>query len=70
MPTAPTYASFLVRLWREADPNRGTPPAGWQGEVEHIQTSRRWTFSTWDQLLGLLRQATEEADAQGRVASQ
>ena len=61
MPSPPTYASFLVRLWRVGDPGRGTPPAGWQGEVEHIQTSRRWTFSTWDQLLGLLQQVGEEA---------
>jgi hypothetical protein len=63
MPPSPTHASFLVRLWREGDPERGTPAAGWQGEVQHIQTSRRRGFSTLDELLGLLRQATEEADA-------
>ena len=61
MPSPPTYASFLVRLWRNGDPERRTPPGGWQGELEHIQTSRRWTFSTWDQLLTLLQQVGEEA---------
>jgi hypothetical protein len=69
MPAPPNYASFLVRLWREGDPELKSLPAGWQGEFEHIQTSRRWTFSTWDQLLGRLRQATEETDTPGRVAS-
>jgi hypothetical protein len=60
MPAPPAYASFLVRLWREGDPERGTPATDWQGEVEHIQTSQRWTFSTLDDLLDILRQSAEE----------
>ena len=27
MPAPPTCASYLVRLWREGDPERGTPAA-------------------------------------------
>lgn len=60
MPTRPTYASFLVRLWREGDPERGIPAADWQGEVQHIQTGQRCSFATLEELLGFLRQATEE----------
>lgn len=68
MPTPPAYASFLVRMWREGDPKRGRPAADWQGEVQHIQTSQRRAFSTWNELLGLLRQVMEDADASNRMA--
>ena len=57
---ATEYLSFLVRLWREGDPDG--PAAGWHGELEHIQTSQRRAFHTVEGLLDLLRQATEEAD--------
>jgi len=33
---------------------------GWQGEVEHIQSGQRWTFSTLDELLGFLRRQAED----------
>ena len=62
MPVRPTYASFLVRLWREAEPNPQELDVDWQGEVQHIQTSQRRDFGTLDVLLRLLRQATEDAD--------
>ena len=62
MPTRPTYASFLVRLWREGDPERGTLAAGWQGEVQHIQTGQWWTFTTLEELFGFLHQVTEEGE--------
>ena len=68
MPARPTYASFLVRLWREAEPDPREVDAHWQGEVEHIQTSQRHALSALDELLGILRQMTDEADALGRVA--
>ena len=68
MPARPTYASFLVRLWREAEPDPREMAADWQGEVQHIQTSQRQDFGTLDELLSLLRQVTDEADATGRVA--
>jgi hypothetical protein len=69
VPARPTYASFLVRLWREAEPDPQEIAAGWQGEVQHIQTSQRRAFSTLDELLGLMRQVTEEADAPSSIAN-
>jgi hypothetical protein len=61
--SAPTrYASFLVRLWREEDPERPGRFGDWQGEVEHIQSGRRWTFARLDELLGFLRRQAEEAE--------
>jgi hypothetical protein len=63
VPARPTYASFLVRLWREAEPTPQEVRADWQGEVQHIQTSQRRDFGSLDELLGILRQATDEEDA-------
>jgi hypothetical protein len=50
-----TYMSFLVRLWREPSQESAVPPAGWNSEVECIQTGQRWTYSTLDELLDFLR---------------
>jgi hypothetical protein len=55
------YASFLVRLWCESRLQGAPPAATWQGEVEHIQTSRRWTFDTLNELADLLQRQAEEA---------
>ena len=66
MATPTKYASFLVRLWREGDPGLSAPTAGWQGEVEHIQTGQRWAFRTLDELLGFLRRRAEEPEMPGR----
>jgi hypothetical protein len=68
VPARPTYASFLVRLWREAERDPREIAAGWQREVQHIQTSQRQAFSTLDELLGLLRQQVEDLDGSGRLA--
>ena len=57
-----TYISFLIRLWREGSPESPEPSADWESEVEHIQTGRRWTFSTLDELLGFLRRQAEDPD--------
>lgn len=62
MKTATTYVSFLIRLWRERSPESPEPTADWESEVEHIQTGRRWTFSTLDELLGFLRRQAENPD--------
>ena len=67
-PTPQAYASFLVRLWREVESDLRETAAGWQGEVQHIQTSQRQDFSTLDELLSILRQVTDDADAPGRMA--
>jgi hypothetical protein len=54
------YASFLVRLWRERSPEQPAPAIDWHGEVEHIQSGRRWTFSSLGQVLSFLdRQARD-----------
>jgi hypothetical protein len=57
-----TYVSFLVRLWHEPRPELPETSAGWHGEVEHIQTGRRWTFSTLDELLGFLRRQAADPE--------
>jgi hypothetical protein len=63
MPDSRAYASYLVRLWREDDPERQDRATLCQGEVAHIQTSQRWTFGSLDELLSLLRRQMEEASA-------
>lgn len=63
MVSSTLYASFLVRLWRKGGQPGELPRAPWQGEVEHIQTNRRWTFDTLDELLSFLHRQTEEADS-------
>lgn len=57
------YTSFLIRLWRELNPDLHALPAEWQGEAEHIQSGQCWTFGTLDELLGFLRRQTEELSA-------
>ncbi len=46
------YSSFLVRLWQEEE--AGTP-ATWHGEVESIQTGRKWQFDSLELTIGFLR---------------
>jgi hypothetical protein len=62
-----TYMSFLVRLWREPSQESAVPPAGWNSEVECIQTGQRWTYSTLDELLDFLRRQAEELAAPSRL---
>lgn len=57
----PTYVSFLVRLWREPASELPEQTAGWQGEVEHIQSGERWTFDGLDQLFASIRRQVEGA---------
>jgi hypothetical protein len=47
------YMSFLVRLWRDQSDN---DRVGWCGEIEHIQSGARWSFSTIGALLVFLHQ--------------
>lgn len=60
MPISIEYTSFLIRVWREQNPEREEPPADWCGEVEHIQTGQLWTFSTLDELLGFLHRQVND----------
>jgi hypothetical protein len=49
------YVSFLVRVWPDQPVNgRRT---GWRGEIEHIQSGRRWCFATLGGLLVFLHRA-------------
>jgi hypothetical protein len=36
----------------------------WQGEIEHIQSGRRRSFDTLDELLSLVRLLLEEPEAE------
>jgi hypothetical protein len=48
------YASFLVRLWRSAEPRSTGSTDDWQGEVEHIQSGRRSGFTSRAELWEIL----------------
>jgi hypothetical protein len=52
MEQPPDYRSFLVRLWREIGPDGHDY---WCGEVEQIQSGRRHHFTSFDDLMTLLR---------------
>ncbi len=54
MKPAPTYISFLVRMWREKSTEQPERVGDWQGEVEHIQSGRRWKFSNMEALTRFL----------------
>ena len=56
------YASFLIRLWRQTGPLNLDHPAEWQGEVEHIQSGKRWKFNALADLLDFLRQQADEME--------
>ncbi len=47
------YASFLIRLWSTREASSPTEYE-WQGELQHIQSGQRWTFTTFDELLTFL----------------
>ena len=50
-----TYASFMVRLWRDpADTAGPEQEPVWVGELESIQTGRTWQFQDLEPLLALL----------------
>jgi hypothetical protein len=68
MPTPIEYASFLIRLWRESGGDAEAPPAGWQSEIEHIQTGERWSFNSLEQLLDFLRRQARDPGREARPA--
>jgi len=60
----PQYQSFLLRLWQEEETN-GT--AVWHGEIESIQSGRKWVFTSPEATLEFLGgvlwgQSAEEVD--------
>jgi hypothetical protein len=60
------YASFLIRLWREASADATAPANNWRSQVEHIQSGQRWSFSTLDELLDFLRREVEKPEVLNR----
>ncbi len=54
MKPSPTYISFLVRMWREKTAEQSEPAGDWQGEVEHIQSGRKWQFNNEEALTRFL----------------
>ena len=65
------YASFLVRLWREAEVEAAAPAADWHGEVEHIQSGQHWSFSALEEVLDFLwRQAEDPGVLSSSVGEQ
>ena len=54
------YASFLIRMSREVDPAAPDAVAQWHGEIEHIQSGRRWSFDMLDEIPELLRLSANE----------
>lgn len=49
--TQDQYASFIVRLWRSGEPGLDSE---WHGEVEHIQSGRRWSLGKSESILALV----------------
>jgi hypothetical protein len=52
--------SFLIRLWRDLDPQPTVLP-DWQAEVEHIQSGEKRSFTTLESTLDFLRTRAQEA---------
>jgi hypothetical protein len=58
MAASDRYASFLVRLWSTQHIESPTN-LKWQGEIQHIQSGRHWSFLSMDELLDFLRHHSE-----------
>ncbi len=57
VPPPVEYASYLVRFWRR--PSEAEDPASeWHGEVEHVQSGRKWQFDNAEELIDFLNQET------------
>lgn len=54
-----SYHAYLLRLWSE-EKEGGEE---WHSQVDHIQSGRRYSFDTLDNLLEFLRQQTEKPPA-------
>jgi hypothetical protein len=59
IPVPVLYTSYLLRLWRE----ERAEAVAWHSQVDHIQSGRRWSFDTLEQLLDFLRGQTEHQAA-------
>ncbi len=53
------YASFMVRIWRPAQPEPEGPGGDWLGEIEHLQSGQHLRFETLEEVPELLRRQAE-----------
>lgn len=60
--TLATYMSFLIRMWQEPHPHPPETDSDWHSKVEHIQSSRQWTFGTLEELQDFLQQVSENPE--------
>lgn len=61
------YASFLIRLWLE----ESTRSADWHGELESVQSGKRWDILALEMLPAILEELLDEGTlaSLGRPAS-
>ena len=57
-----SYASFLVRLWRDATGEEAADGAPWQAELESIQSGESWRFGDVAALVAFLEARFQEAE--------
>lgn len=50
-------ASFLVRIWKE------TEKTEWRGQIEHIQTGRKTSFTGWETMAEVCRRLLGDDDS-------
>ncbi len=62
VPLPVEYASYLVRFWRRPS-GVDDSTSEWHGEVEHIQTGRKWQFDRAADLLDFLRRCAFHLEA-------
>ena len=66
-----TYASFMVRLWRDPAGTAGPEQDPvWVGELESIQTGHAWQFQGLEPLLPLLAGQLVAAPPEGGGAGE
>lgn len=53
------YHSYLVRVWSEDDEG---DTAGWQAEIQQIQSGESWSFSSRRETLDCLHQLLQLQD--------
>ena len=58
-----TYLSFLIRIWSTERGEKLSDSNVWQCEVEHIQTGRRWSFDSIEELYNFLQLFTADPDS-------
>ncbi len=67
MPPLIQYTSFLIRMWRVSGRDTDQLPGTWRSEVEHIPSSRSWSFTSLDEMLAFLKQQTEDSESLAQI---